>query len=68
MRYKIKFKNTTYVVGNLILKLKKNVSVLIDVDYYQDGGINIRDDYNGVSNENNNVNMQRINAPILRHR
>ena len=46
MRYKIKFKNTTYVVGNLILKLKKNVSVLIDVDYYQDGGINIRDDYN----------------------
>ena len=46
MRYRMKFEITTYVVGNLIPKLKKDVSVLIDVDYYQDGGINIRDDDN----------------------
>ena len=37
----MKFEKTTYVVGNLIPKLKKNISALIDVDYYQGGGIDV---------------------------
>ena len=39
----MKFEITTYVVGNLIPKLKKDVSALFDIHYYHCAGIDVGD-------------------------
>ena len=43
----MKFDKTTYVIGDLIPKLKKDFSALIDADYYQGDGIDVGDNNKG---------------------
>ena len=80
LRYRMKFVNTAYVIGNLTRNPKKDVRALFDIDYYESGDIDIVDDdtkilakfnngtkglkYDYDNDKDNNMNTMNINMNL----